>query len=999
MKFHERPPGFHITLRSFIFFSSLLTSLLSFTCGLGIIFFIYMQANPLSAGEECLPCHTSVRKGDVHGAVMIRQEMAPVITESWNKIMVLFLLFSPLPVLLAGGISRFVNRRVTRSITHLRDISERKHAEAHLKRQNRLYALLSRANEAIFRNPSEEALLQTICDLTAREGDFCGVWVGQVHTETGAVRVVAAAGEAAALQYISGLHLSINPDDPGSLGPTGRALLSGQPYFCSDWSTDEATAPWREAAVQVGINACACFPLRRGGVATGVLNLYSREPGFFYESLLALLTQLSEDISYALDRFEWEGRRREAEQALVDRERHFRDYFDKSLIGIAMISPEQQWLEVNSTICEILGYGREEMMEVTWPEITLPEDLAGDAIAHELLMNGVSETIAGDKRFVRKDGTVVPVHVAARAIRDNGIVHHFIVLIQDISSRVQAEQRLTVKSRLYALLTAINEAIIRNHSPQALFEEVCHVARREGNFVAAWVGLLNAASPLVRCVAFAAPEGMAKFIENLRISIDPADPSSRGPTATALLSGVPAVSNNATTNPSTVHWHDTARQFGIGSNAGLPLRQAGQIIGNLSLYTREAEAFDDELIGLLSQMAHDISFALDRFAADQAREQAETELKEFAEELETTVALRTYELHEANRSLERRAADSERRTREMVMVAELTDLLQSSLSMEEAYLTLCSVLPQLFAGSSGGLFRISDLVESMARVTVWGPHPPDHHEMPAEECWALRRGSLHACTPGHLAPCCGHAPDPQVPYVCTPISAMGRSLGVLYIGIEENCISRESSAVEILAKDVADRVGLALANLDLRETLRFQSIHDPLTGAYNRRFMEENLQRELHRANRGNKPLSVLMLDVDHFKRINDTFGHEAGDEVLKTIVTCLKEELRKGDLVCRFGGEEFILILPEANLEAAAQKAEHLRQALEGLNFLAGASHVGTVTCSFGVAGIPEDPVEPEALLAAADKALYQAKNAGRNRIVVAGWSSGPEKGWNQFG
>ena len=109
MKFHERPPGFHITLRSFIFFSSLLTSLLSFTCGLGIIFFIYMQANPLSAGEECLPCHTSVRKGDVHGAVMIRQEMAPVITESWNKIMVLFLLFSPLPVLLAGGISRFVN--------------------------------------------------------------------------------------------------------------------------------------------------------------------------------------------------------------------------------------------------------------------------------------------------------------------------------------------------------------------------------------------------------------------------------------------------------------------------------------------------------------------------------------------------------------------------------------------------------------------------------------------------------------------------------------------------------------------------------------------------------------------------------------------------------------------------------------------------------------------------------------------------------------------------
>ena len=1240
MNFSERSGRGHITLRAFIFFSSLLVSFLSFTCVLGITFVVYTQAiehnslrisdeishqisrsmsfvmtkgwkredmlklyntpshpgipsshsvqiyrtkivqdlygttdlphdpavdracrdrteverktqlllekiYPLIADQECLTCHPNARKGDVLGAVMIRLDLEPMVTEARNKIIIFLLLLSPFPLLLAGIISRFVNRRVSRSIAHLqekvtdvnkvsdltrlefsdiqpgfieferifgeigaivdkirsvamdkellefkvltletyandmifliardgrivrandraldaygyhreellqltirdlrapdtlpdlgrqwaatfdeggvifetrhrrrdgtifpvevsssrafqgdneeyrlsivRDISERKNAEAHLKRQTRLYALLSRANEAIFRKTSEAEMLQAICDLTVREGDFCGVWIGQVDAGTGAIRAAAAAGDAVMREYIAGLRLSIIADDPGSRGPAGQALLSGQPYLCNDWGGDEATTLWREAASRIGISACACFPLHRRGIIAGCLNFYSREPGFFYESLTAVLVQLAEDVSYALERFDSEAKRRETEQTLADRERHFRDYFDKSLIGIAMVSTQQRWVEVNSTLCEILDYSHEEMLRITWTEITLPEDLSGDSAARDLMLGGVTDTAAGDKRFVRKDGSVVHVHVAARAIREHGVVHHFIVLIQDITNRVLAEQRLKAKSQLYALLTAVNEAIIRNDSPQALFEEVCQVALREGDFVAAWIGLLDIGSRLLQCVAYAAPVGMEEFIERLRISIDPAEPSSRGPTATAILTGVPSIRNNAAINPATAHWHDTAREFGIGSNAGLPLWQAGQIIGNLSLYARESGAFDDELIGLLSQMAQDISFALDRFAADLAREQAEAKLKKLAEDLETTVALRTNELNEANLTLERRAADSERRAREMTMVAELTDFLQSSHSLEEAYVTISDVLPRLFAGYSGGFFRISNLGEPMERVTAWGPHPLANDGLLAEECWAVRRGALHACLPGYLTPRCGHVSKKQACYVCAPISAMGRSLGVLYIGLEEQLMSRDQSVITTLVKDVADRVGLALANLELRETLRFQSIHDPLTGAYNRRFMEESLKRELHRADRADRPLSVLMLDVDHFKRINDTFGHDVGDEVLKTIVTFLKGEVRKGDLLCRFGGEEFVMILPEADLDAADRKAESLRSALEGIDHLAGTSHVGTVTCSFGVAGIPEHPVDPDLLLAVADKALYQAKEAGRNRVVIA--------------
>lgn len=183
---------------------------------------------------------------------------------------------------------------------------------------------------------------------------------------------------------------------------------------------------------------------------------------------------------------------------------------------------------------------------------------------------------------------------------------------------------------------------------------------------------------------------------------------------------------------------------------------------------------------------------------------------------------------------------------------------------------------------------------------------------------------------------------------------------------------------------LADQLALALANLKLRDSLRDQSIRDHLTGLYNRRFLEESLERELARAKRTRQPLAVFMLDADHFKRLNDQFRHDTGDMVLRVLGKTIKESCRRNDLPCRFGGEEFTVVLTDAGKDAAAQWGERLLNRIHKLDLKSGASSVGKVTISVGVAIFPEHGDDVETLLQAADTALYQAKNSGRDRLVV---------------
>jgi diguanylate cyclase (GGDEF)-like protein len=213
--------------------------------------------------------------------------------------------------------------------------------------------------------------------------------------------------------------------------------------------------------------------------------------------------------------------------------------------------------------------------------------------------------------------------------------------------------------------------------------------------------------------------------------------------------------------------------------------------------------------------------------------------------------------------------------------------------------------------------------------------------------------------------------------------AQGTALGILSLNSHEP--GQLLADRQQLAVAVAEHLALALANIKLRETLKNQSIRDPLTCLFNRRYMEESLERELIRCQRKQEPLSIIMIDVDHFKRFNDTFGHEAGDAVLRKLGQFLQSHIRGSDIACRYGGEELTLILPEASLEVTKKRAEQIREGVKYLNIQHHGQALGAITLSLGVASFPEHGLSGEAVIQAADAALYRAKKSGRDTVRIA--------------
>jgi diguanylate cyclase (GGDEF)-like protein len=193
-----------------------------------------------------------------------------------------------------------------------------------------------------------------------------------------------------------------------------------------------------------------------------------------------------------------------------------------------------------------------------------------------------------------------------------------------------------------------------------------------------------------------------------------------------------------------------------------------------------------------------------------------------------------------------------------------------------------------------------------------------------------------------------------------------------------------SDDVRQLAGVLARQVASALGNLKLKESLKNQSICDPLTGLFNRRYMEESVEREFSRANRSKTSVAIIMMDLDHFKQFNDTFGHQAGDTLLRSLGDLLKRNTRGQDIACRYGGEEFAIVLSDSNLAGALQRAEILRQQVKQLSVEYAGQLLGAVSVSMGIALFPDHGTSMGDVLRAADQALYSAKREGRDRVSV---------------
>ncbi|HEY9844981.1 MAG TPA: diguanylate cyclase, partial [Candidatus Caenarcaniphilales bacterium] len=351
-------------------------------------------------------------------------------------------------------------------------------------------------------------------------------------------------------------------------------------------------------------------------------------------------------------------------------------------------------------------------------------------------------------------------------------------------------------------------------------------------------------------------------------------------------------------------------------------------------------------------------------------------------------------LQQANEKLRVWVSELEQRNRETTLLSEMGELLQACLTVAEAYTVITQCVQPLFPDMPGGLFVMSASKNLVEAVATWGAPVTSEILFAPAECWALRRGQAHLVADTHSGLCCKHLYH-LMPgeYCCVPMMAQGDALGVLYLSSLER--GRLTAAKQRLAVTVAEQIALALANLQLRETLQNQSIRDPLTGLFNRRYLDESLERELHRAKRNLQSLGIIMLDVDYFKRFNDTFGHEAGDALLRELGLLLQGYIRGADIACRYGGEEFLLLLPEASLDATYQRAEQLRQAVKHLNVQHRRQAVGAVTLSLGVAVFPEHGLTAEVVVRAADVALYRAKAEGRDRIVTALFQANEHKSY----
>lgn len=380
-------------------------------------------------------------------------------------------------------------------------------------------------------------------------------------------------------------------------------------------------------------------------------------------------------------------------------------------------------------------------------------------------------------------------------------------------------------------------------------------------------------------------------------------------------------------------------------------------------------------------------------------EQRTAQLTAASERLEVEVAerVRTEEqLAESNTVLSDTVGHLRRLNHQIVQLTEMSNLLQAAGDRDEACEVVARFAPDVLSGADGAIYVSASPRTTVELVRSWGSHQGYSPSIDDDGCVALRQGGIHHGRDDAHDRCSHHPGEALGETLCIPLTAQGEVLGLLNLQWERDPSPPTAASLDLsdqlaegqgqrLALAAAEQLALTLANLALRCELRTQAIRDALTGLYNRRFLDETLARELHRAERDDLPVSVLMLDIDRFKDFNDAYGHVAGDTVLAEVGQVLLDNIRSGDIACRYGGEEFAVIMTGADEVEATARAGQIRSSMALHAFPGEGQPAGHLTVSIGIATRPQHGTDPDGLLRAADAALYRAKDAGRNRVATA--------------
>ncbi|NSY39243.1 sensor domain-containing diguanylate cyclase [Leisingera sp. ANG59] len=326
--------------------------------------------------------------------------------------------------------------------------------------------------------------------------------------------------------------------------------------------------------------------------------------------------------------------------------------------------------------------------------------------------------------------------------------------------------------------------------------------------------------------------------------------------------------------------------------------------------------------------------------------------------------------------------------REVKLLGELNEWLQSCRSLDELFGMVSEFMGHLLPDSEGSIYVFSNSRDVLDGCSSWNGGSHKDHIQPGE-CWGLRRGRTYEFGASEVEFTCEHAkPHDGRPYFCFPILAHGETVGLMHLRARPGRAG-DFSGCKPLAQMCAEQISMAIANVRMRDQLHDQSVRDPLTGLFNRRHMTETLRKFVGASQNSGKPLSVVSIDVDHFKKFNDNHGHDAGDMVLRAVGAAMAQACDGDEVACRPGGEEFALLLPGVCPEDAVTKAELLRQAIEDVAVRYGEKALPRISISLGVAHYPAHGTMPQDLLRASDEALYEAKAKGRNQVCVADGTS----------
>jgi len=635
-------------------------------------------------------------------------------------------------------------------------------------------------------------------------------------------------------------------------------------------------------------------------------------------------------------------------------------YLDLAGVIILVLDKEGKVVVVNRHGCDLLEYDEGEIVGADWCGAFVPEESREDVRAvFRHLQRGEQGFDYYENHVQARSGELRLIAWNNITLRDEaGDFSGTLSSGMDITESRRDQQRLAWQASADAAVAEVSQALLSLTDSEEVAQLMLKQARRLTGSSIGFVGYIDAQTG--RLVGPAMTEGAWTDLSLTEKGVF--DQFAR-PWGWVLENGKPLLSNNAAEE-------DLPFEKALGDRTRIerfllvPALIGGMVVGQIAL-ANSSRDYEQRDLELITRMATHFALAIER-------KRMEEDIKDAHDKLQVWV---------------------EQRGKELNLLNEMGNLLQTCQTIGEAHLVIGQFAERLFSGLSGAIYYNNKDSGLFEVTTEWGTTGQLDAAFSRNDCWALRRGQLHCIKDTPTGLLCTHLGEPKpASYICAPMIAQGEALGVLHLRCRSDnspchILAGEDGAEHLneLALSFSGHVALALVNLRLNETLREQAVRDGLTGVFNRRFMEESLAREIAKAKRSLSPVSVVMLDLDHFKMFNDDFGHEAGDILLQKLAALLQSSFREADVVCRYGGEEFVLMLPGASLDYARMRTEEIQESLRSMTVQYRGRFLRALTISAGLATLPDHGLTGEELLKAADTALYRAKNEGRDRLVIA--------------